>query len=71
LDQSEIPKMVEGMERETKKIKEEIYRISWAMRGGVTSHDLFHYYSHEDRVIMDSIIEKNVEITRKSGINII
>ncbi len=41
------------------------------MRGGVSSEDLFHIYSYEDRMIMGSIIKENIDATKKSGINLV
>jgi hypothetical protein len=41
------------------------------MRGGVTSQELFHIYSHEDRVIINDIVKDNIEATKKSGLNLI
>jgi hypothetical protein len=38
------------------------------MRGGVSSQDLFHIYSFEDRQIMNNIIKENIELTKKSGL---
>jgi len=68
---SEIEDFVNFLENETKNIKDEIFRISWYMRGGVNSQDLFHIYSYEDRLIMNKIIEENIEATKKSGMNLI
>lgn len=34
------------------------------MRGGVSSQDLFHIYSYEDRTIMNDIIKDNIEATK-------
>jgi hypothetical protein len=34
------------------------------MRGGVSSQDLFHVYSYEDRTIMNDIIKDNIEATK-------
>ena len=41
------------------------------MRGGVSSEELFHSYSHEDRVIINEIIKENIEATKKSGISLV
>ena len=41
--------------------KDEIYKISWYMRGGVTAQELLHIYSYEDRTIMSNIIKDNIE----------
>lgn len=39
------------------------------MRGGVSSNELFHVYSKEDRDIMDNIIRDNIELSKKTGMN--
>lgn len=41
------------------------------MRGGVTSHDLFHVYTHEDRTIINNIIKDNIEATKASKLALI
>jgi hypothetical protein len=41
------------------------------MRGGVSSDQLFHTYSYEDRVIINEIIKDNIESTKKTGLNLI
>lgn len=71
LSNSDIEKLVESMELETKKIKDEIFRISWYMRGGVNSADLFHLYSYEDRQIMNNIIKDNIEATKNAKISLL
>ena len=71
LSNSEIEGFVKGLEFEIKSITDEIFRISWYMRGGVSSELLFHTYSYEDRTIINEIIKENIEATKKSGINLI
>lgn len=66
LSNSDIETYLESLESETKQIKDEIFRISWYMRGGVSSHDLFHTYSYEDRKIMHDIIKENIESTKNT-----
>lgn len=63
---SDIDKYVEQLETEAKGIKDEIFRISWYMRGGVSSHDLMYRYSYEDRGIIGNIIKENIETTKES-----
>ena len=41
------------------------------MRGGVQVTDLMYLLSYEDRVIMNEIVKENIEITKKSGMNLI
>jgi hypothetical protein len=71
LTNSEIEGFVKSLEQETKGLKDEIFRISWYMRGGVSSQDLFHIYSYEDRALLNEIIKENIETTKKSGMAII
>lgn len=61
-----IREAVKKLDRQVKEIKEEVFRISWFMRGGVSSEDLFWRYSVEDREIMSKIIKTNVENTKNS-----
>lgn len=68
---SEIEGYVTYLEQEAKGIKDEIFRLSWYMRGGVSSQDLFHIYSYEDRILMNEIIKENIEATKKSGMAIL
>lgn len=56
------------MDLAVKKIKDDIFTISWHMRGGVTAQDLFHIYSADDRAILNDIIKTNIENTKKSGL---
>lgn len=63
---SDIEEYLKDLEGQAKNIKDEIFRISWYMRGGVSSDDLFHKYSYEDRVIINQIIKDNIEATKNS-----
>lgn len=63
---SDIEDYVKSLELGAKNIKDEIFRISWYMRGGVSSHDLFYNYSYEDREIINNIIKDNIENTKSS-----
>ena len=55
------------MEDETKAIKDELFRFCWYMRGGVTITEAYNL-STEDREIIANIIEKNLEITKKTSL---
>lgn len=68
---SEIEEFVKFLDNEVKNVKDDIFRISWYMRGGVNSQELFHIYSYEDRMIMNEIIKENIEATKKSGLSLI
>ena len=68
---SEIENYLKSFDHEAKGIKDEIFRLSWYMRGGVTAQDLLHVFSYEDRVILNEIAKDNIEATKKSGLNLI
>ena len=51
--------------------KEELFRISWYMRGGVTVNDLLHVFSHDDRDAAYAIIKENIEATKNTGMNLV
>ena len=64
LSASDIQEKLIGLDEETKNFKQELFRISWYMRGGVTVNDLLHIYSFEDREAAYSIIKENMEATK-------
>lgn len=71
LDNSGIAEYLKSLDNGAKQIKDEIFRISWYMRGGVSSEALFHAYSYEDRRIMNEIIKENIETTKNSKLALI
>lgn len=66
MSSSDISKYVERLESTVKGIKEEIFKISWYMRGGVSAQELFHIYSYEDRMLLSSLIKDNIETIQKT-----
>lgn len=66
MSNSDIEAYVNGLEKSAKGVKDEIFRISWYMRGGVNSFDLFYNYSYEDRQIIYEIIKDNIEATKNA-----
>lgn len=62
-----INELVKDFELESKAIKDELFRICWYMRGGVTYSESL-MLSREDREIIAKIIEKNLETTKESGL---
>jgi len=55
------------MENEVKRIKHELYKLSWYMRGGVSAHEMMYNMDIEDGEIISKIVEENVEATNKTG----
>jgi len=67
----EIIQLSKEMENQTKEIKFNVFKISWYMRGGVTSEDLFWRYSIEDRNILNDVIKENIEVVNKTGLPLV
>ena len=63
---SEIQDKLIRLEQQVKQFKEDLFRISWYMRGGVTVTDLLHTYTSEDREMIYTIINENIEATKIS-----
>lgn len=40
--------------------------MSWYMRGGVTVDQLLHQFSHEDRQMINTVIDENIEATKNT-----
>jgi len=67
MDLPEILKEVEKLDKESKDIKQDLMKMCWYMRGGVSYEDA-HYMCIEDRQIISGIIKENLETTKKSGL---
>jgi hypothetical protein len=65
LDLEAIQKLSEGMEREAKALKNQLYQIMWFMRGSITITEAFELES-EDLEIVSKIIKENLETTKKT-----
>lgn len=65
LDHEGVDKLVKEYEKDTKALREEIFRIGWYMRGGINTNDAF-LLTPEDREIIAKIIEDNLETTKKT-----
>lgn len=66
LDLEGINKLSKEYEEDTKALREELFRLSWYMRGGMTLDQAFQL-SLEDRQLIAKIIEENLETTKKTG----
>ena len=67
LDNEDIVKLLTSYEKESKALREEILRLCWFMRGGLT-YDEAYMLSSEERDLIGKIIESNMETTKKSGL---
>lgn len=67
LSLDEINQLVKDMDNETKAVKEDLFRICWFMRGGVTITEAYEL-DLQDREAISKIIEGNLETTKESGL---
>jgi hypothetical protein len=67
LDIAGIEQAVKDYELESKALKDELFRICWYMRGSISYTESL-MLSYEEREIISKIIEKNLEITKDSGV---
>jgi hypothetical protein len=67
LDIDGINKLSQEYENDTKALREELFRLSWYMRGGLSFSEAF-MLTVEDRELLSKIIEGNLETTQKQGI---
>jgi len=63
----EIQELIKGMDKEVKDIKEDLFRLSWYMRGGITFSELYNM-GIQEREIIGKIINQNLDTTKKSGL---
>lgn len=55
------------MDKEAANIKNEIIKMCWFMRGGITYNEAMNL-SHSERVMISELIKDNLETTKKSGL---
>jgi hypothetical protein len=67
LDNDGIDKVVKEYDRDTKALRDELFKLCWYMRGGVTISEAF-LLTIEDRAIIAGIIEENLKVTKDSGL---
>jgi len=71
LSDEKIQERLIRLDKEISVFKEELFRISWYMRGGITVNDLLNIYSHDDRTAAYAIIKENIEATKNTGMNLV
>lgn len=66
LDDNAVESLAKEYENRIKQQKENMYRMSWYMRGGVRYEQLMHDTDLEDIEIMQNVIKDNIENTKNS-----
>jgi hypothetical protein len=62
-DSGEIDKFINEYDDGTKAIKEELLRLCWYMRGGL-SYSESHLLTVDERKLIGKIVESNLETTK-------
>jgi hypothetical protein len=62
-----ITKLIEQQDKEVNSIREDVLKMCWYMRGGVTYEEGMNL-SVSERNIVSAIIKDNLETTKKSGL---
>jgi hypothetical protein len=67
LSLEEIDELSKRMEKETKALKDNLFRLCWYMRGGMTISEAYNLAA-DDLEVINNIIKDNMETTKKSGL---
>ena len=67
LNPESIKKQIEQMDEYASAIKKNCLQLAWYMRGSVTYEDVLNM-SDAERKHINSIVESNLEITKKSNL---
>ena len=65
LDGAAIEDLVLTLDKDTKAMKQELFKYCWYMRGGLSVNEA-HLLSPEDREIIAKIIEENLTTTKET-----
>ena len=67
LDNTGIDRVVREYEKDTKALREELFKLCWYMRGGISISEAF-MLTMDDRLIIGELIEENLKMTKDSGL---
>lgn len=66
MSNSDIEEYLVRLDNEVLQYKDQLFRISWHMRGGINVNDLFHTYSVEDIELINNIIKEHINLTKET-----
>jgi len=61
----DIDELGKKMERDVKAIKEELIKICWWMRGGISLNEAAQL-TYEDRMVIANLIKENLDTTNRT-----
>ena len=65
MDNESIGKMIDEFDKDSKALRKNIMKMCWYMRGGISLEEAWEL-GYNDRELINSIIEENLEITEKT-----
>lgn len=65
MDNESIAKMIDEFDKDSKALRKNIMKMCWYMRGGISLEEAWEL-GYNDRELINSIIEENLEITEKT-----
>lgn len=69
MSNDEIIRELEKLDKESRSIKNELIRITWWMRGGITYEQAFNL-GNSERQMVNELIKDNIETSKKTGVPI-
>ena len=69
MSNEEIIRELEKLDKESRSIKNELIRITWWMRGGITYEQAFNL-GNKERQMVNELIKDNIETSKKTGVPI-
>ena len=67
MNYSEVVELIEEYDVVIKKLKEDLFKIAWYMRGSVSLNEIYNT-TNKDRTIMHDMITENLKTTKESGL---
>ena len=67
MDFDRISRLVDNMEKDVKGIRQEILKLCWYMRGGITYEEGMQL-GYLERQIISDIVKDNLETTKKTNL---
>lgn len=65
LSNSEIQKLVDQLDKESKALKHELFKLAWFMRGSLSIEEAY-MLDVDDREIIANIVKENLETTKET-----
>ena len=62
----DVIEMIHNYEKEVGAVKQELFKLIWYMRGGVSLTEMYNS-SYKDRKIIMEVITDNLKTTKESG----